>query len=107
MTLTSEIASLLLLAGVAWFWQQALRGKEIARSAGKRACDQAGVQFLDDTVELTRLRWRRDAAGGLRIQVSRRTGAARHQGAIRRTGALSPALAQCFARLRRLADGGE
>ncbi|KPK68425.1 MAG: hypothetical protein AMJ84_11165 [Acidithiobacillales bacterium SM23_46] len=67
MTLTSEIASLLLLAGVAWFWQQALRGKEIARSAGKRACDQAGVQFLDDTVELTRLRWRRDAAGGLRI----------------------------------------
>jgi len=67
MTLTSEIASLLLLAAAAWFWQQALRSKEVARAAGKNACDRAGVQFLDDTVELTQLRWRRDAGGALRI----------------------------------------
>lgn len=67
MTLTSEIASLLLLAAAAWFWQQALRSKEIARAAGKTACDRSGVQFLDDTVELTQLRWRRDADGVLRV----------------------------------------
>ncbi len=67
MSLTSEIASLLLLAAAAWFWQQSLRSKEIARLAGKDACDRAGVQFLDDTVELVRLRWRRDADGALRI----------------------------------------
>lgn len=67
MSPASEIASLLLLAAAAWFWQQALRSKEIARAAGKGACDRAGVQLLDDTVELTRLRWRRDPAGALRI----------------------------------------
>ena len=67
MTLTSEIASLLLLAAAAWFWQQALRSKEIARAAGKHACDRTGVQFFDVTVELVRLRWRRDANGALRI----------------------------------------
>jgi len=66
MTLGSEIASLLLLAAAGWFWQQALRSKEIARSAGKLACERVGVQLLDDTVELTRLRWRRDPAGVLR-----------------------------------------
>jgi hypothetical protein len=41
---------LLLLAAFGWFWFDSLRALEIARKAGKRACDDANVQFLDDTV---------------------------------------------------------
>jgi hypothetical protein len=41
---------LLLLAALGWFWFDSLRALEIARDAGKRACDDANVQFLDDTV---------------------------------------------------------
>lgn len=41
---------LLLLAALGWFWFDSLRALEIARKAGKRACDDANVQFLDDTV---------------------------------------------------------
>jgi Protein of unknown function (DUF3301) len=41
---------LLLLAALGWFWYDSLRALEIARNAGKRACDEANVQFLDDTV---------------------------------------------------------
>jgi hypothetical protein len=41
---------LLLLAVMGWVWFDSLRALEIARNAGKRACDIAQVQFLDDTV---------------------------------------------------------
>ena len=41
---------LLLLAAFGWFWLDSLRALEIARKAGKRACDEAHLQFLDDTV---------------------------------------------------------
>jgi Protein of unknown function (DUF3301) len=41
---------LLLLAALGWFWFDSLRALEIARNAGKCACDDANVQFLDDTV---------------------------------------------------------
>jgi hypothetical protein len=41
---------LLLLAALGWFWFDSLHALEIARKAGKRACDDAHVQFLDDTV---------------------------------------------------------
>jgi hypothetical protein len=42
-----------------------MRSKEQARAAGRRACDNAGVQFLDDSVVLTRVRLKRDARGAL------------------------------------------
>jgi hypothetical protein len=41
---------LLLLAALGWFWFDSLHALEIARKAGRRACDDAHVQFLDDTV---------------------------------------------------------
>ncbi len=41
---------LLLLAVTGWVWFDSLRALEIARNAGKRACNIAQVQFLDDTV---------------------------------------------------------
>lgn len=60
-----DITMFLGVAALAWFWMDALRCKEIARAAGLRACQQVEAQFLDDTVEITRLRMRRDARGQL------------------------------------------
>lgn len=60
-----EIVVLLGFAALLWFWLDGLRCKEIARAAGRHASEQAQVQFLDDTVELTKLRLRRSAQGRL------------------------------------------
>ena len=54
---------LLLLAAFGWFWFDSLRALEIARKAGKRSCDEAHVQFLDDTVAGTALALVRDKSG--------------------------------------------
>ncbi|MDD5330888.1 MAG: DUF3301 domain-containing protein [Sulfuricella sp.] len=59
---------ILLLAAVAWFWLDSLRALESARNAGKRACNGAGVQFLDDTVAATALALGRDAQGRMAIR---------------------------------------
>lgn len=64
---STEILTLLALGGAVAWWLDAIRTKEIARQAGRQACDDAGVEFLDDTVVLTRLRLRRDSRGQLRI----------------------------------------
>jgi len=54
---------LLLLAVLGWFWFDSLRALEVARSAGKRACSNANVQFLDDTVANIALALVRDKSG--------------------------------------------
>jgi hypothetical protein len=51
------------LAALGWFWLDSLRALEIARKAGKRACDNANVQFLDDTVAGTGLALARGKSG--------------------------------------------
>ena len=51
---------LLLLAGLAWFWWDGLQKREIALAAARLACDKAGLQFLDASVALRKLRLRRD-----------------------------------------------
>lgn len=53
----------LCLAGLVWFWSDSLRALEAARGAGKQACCNAGVQFLDDTVARTALALVRDGTG--------------------------------------------
>lgn len=42
-----------------------MASKEIARHTGARACREGGVQFLDDTVVLLKLRVRRISGGTL------------------------------------------
>ncbi len=61
-----DIASLLLLlllAALGWFWFDSLRTLEVARNAGKHACNNANVQFLDDTVASIGLALVRDKSG--------------------------------------------
>lgn len=57
--MTIDIVLLFLLAAGFLYWWDASRGKEIARRIGRRACETEGVQFLDDTVVLTRIALRR------------------------------------------------
>lgn len=53
---------IVLLSGV-WYWLDGMRAKEIANAAGARSCKGHEVYFLDETVVLTRVRIRRNAAG--------------------------------------------
>jgi hypothetical protein len=55
------------LGAVAWFWWDGLRKRETAIRAARALCQQTGVQFLDDTVALARLRLRRDAKQRVRF----------------------------------------
>lgn len=64
----TDLLFILLLAALAGFWLDSLRALETARNAGKRACNSAGVQFLDDTVTVTALTLGRNAAGQMAIR---------------------------------------
>lgn len=64
----ADLILVLLLAALVGFWLDSLRTLETARKAGKRACQSAGVQFLDDTVSVTTLALGRNAQGQLAIR---------------------------------------
>jgi len=65
--MTSElILIILMIAGIA-YWLNAMRCKEIAREAGKRACTKYDVSFLDDTVVIEKVRLRRNFQGKITI----------------------------------------
>lgn len=49
------------------YWWDSIRSKEIARQAGKLRCQQHGLQFLDDTVSLAKIRFRRGSSGRLSV----------------------------------------
>ena len=53
----------LVLATLGWYWLSSIRVLEIARKAGRKACEKTGVQFLDDTVASTRIKIARTQSG--------------------------------------------
>jgi hypothetical protein len=59
----SELLLLFSFGSIGWYWLDAQRAYEQARSVAQRACREAGVQLLDDTVALARLRFRRQLNG--------------------------------------------
>lgn len=74
-------------AFIIWLWFDGSRTKELAREAGSRACQNANVQFLDDTVVRKKLFFRRNYYG--KFQICRvyqfefcSDGATRYQGKI-------------------------
>ena len=50
---------LLLLCVLVWFWQAHLRARELALLSVKQLCNKENVQWLDDSVTLSRVRFRR------------------------------------------------
>lgn len=63
----SAVIALALFGCVALGWSSARAAAEIARIYGQRACEEAGVQWLDQTVMLESLTLRRAPDGWVRI----------------------------------------
>ena len=59
---------LILLALLAWYWQDGLKAREIGIAAARQACHKEGLQFLDDTVLIRSLRLARDNDGQLKLR---------------------------------------
>jgi hypothetical protein len=62
-----EGAAIVLIAAGIFLWLDSLRARERALTAGRAACERYALQFLDDTVSVTRVRLGRDDEGQLRI----------------------------------------
>lgn len=58
----------LIVVAVAWLWSSGMRARERALALGAAACRSVGVQFLDQTVSLSRLGLGRDRGGQLMFQ---------------------------------------
>ncbi len=59
----TSLLFLLLLGTIGWFWYDTLHVLDVARKAGRQACNELNVQFLDDTVANIGLTLARDRSG--------------------------------------------
>jgi hypothetical protein len=86
-----EVTILIALGALGWFWLDAMRVREHAIAAGRRASEAARVQFLDDTVALGKTRFARNDSGHLQFLREYRfefsdTGDNRRSGLVRMLG---------------------
>jgi len=58
----SKVVTLLVLGLVAWYWSYSQKLKQLALRASKKRCDEADVQFLDHSVVLHRIGFRKNPA---------------------------------------------
>lgn len=63
-----ELALILLIALALGLWVDGRRVQEIGVRAARRECERAGLQFLDETVALSRMALRRDRDGRMRLE---------------------------------------
>lgn len=61
-----ELSLIVFFLALGWFWLDSMAAREVAETAGKRACREGGVQFLDDTVAFAALGFGRDGVGHLK-----------------------------------------
>jgi hypothetical protein len=54
---------LITIVALLWFWWDATAAREIAIRRAKELCQQSKVEFLDESVALSRLKLRRNPAG--------------------------------------------
>lgn len=62
-----QLFIILALAGVVWFWWDSSGAREAAISAATQTCKKAGVQLLDFTVGLRKIRLQRDNQGQMKL----------------------------------------
>jgi len=60
-----EILLLGLFGAVGWYWYAGMQVREQAVAVGRRACADASLQFLDESVALSRTRFARNSSGQL------------------------------------------
>jgi hypothetical protein len=58
-----ELSVLLLFLAAGWFWLDSLRARDVALDGARRACEAEGVQLLDWTVAVKKIRLGRDEEG--------------------------------------------
>jgi hypothetical protein len=63
-----ELAGLAAIVIAAWFWIDTLKSRDTAIVAARRACESEQLQFLDESVSLSRLALGRDDAGRLKLR---------------------------------------
>ena len=59
----TDFLIVIILLSLLGFWWDSLGARQAARKAGRQVCEREGVQFLDDTVAITRLRLQRNSRG--------------------------------------------
>jgi hypothetical protein len=79
------------LVAVGWYWYAGMHARDQAAAVGRRACGEAGVQFLDESVALSRIRFARNGSGQLQLRRDYRfefsdTGNNRRPGVVRMLG---------------------
>ncbi len=65
--MSGEWLLLVSLALLAWFWWDSLQKRELAIQAARAVCERAGVQLLDDSVAVSKMKLRRDANQRARV----------------------------------------
>ncbi len=76
--MTGLLFAMLGFALAAFLWSNARAASETAHRLGRQACEAAGVQWLDHSVHLVRLRLRRGTDGRLGIERHYRFDYSRH-----------------------------
>ena len=86
-----EIILLVGFGALGWYWYAGLNTREQAVAVGRRACKDGKLQFLDDSVALSRTRFARNNNGQLQFLREYRfefsdTGNNRRPGVVRMLG---------------------
>jgi len=63
----SDLLYIIPSVALIWYWLDGMPCKEMARRAGKIACNEAGVLFLDDSVAINKVRLRRNESGQISL----------------------------------------
>jgi len=86
-----ELLLLGIFGAAGWYWYAGMQVREQAITVGRRACADSGLQFVDETVALSRARFARNGSGQLQFQRDYRfefsdTGNNRRPGIVRMLG---------------------
>lgn len=68
--LSTTVIALAAVCGGIWYWQSNMRAKELANQKAKELCENDKVQFLDQSVTLKKLRFRRYLDGRMAFERS-------------------------------------
>ena len=63
-----EILLLGMFGAAGWYWYAGMQAREQAIVVGRRACQDSGLQFLDESVALRKLRLARNGDGQMQFQ---------------------------------------
>jgi Protein of unknown function (DUF3301) len=63
----SDLFYIIPSVALVWYWLDGMPCKEMARRAGKIACNESSVLFLDDSVAINKVRLKRNEFGQMSL----------------------------------------